>query len=153
MRLAFLLAIAACGAGFAVQPAAADVVPGTPTAETEIRNVLGRWDRARAQHDLRVLAEILDSRFVANEPAGERIGRDEVLAGCAPGRGARLITRDGLEIVLRGATATARARVTTIGTPAGPSVGEVTDELAVLVREGTAWRLLSTRSAAAAAPR
>src|SRR3712207_4605494 len=98
MRPALSLLLVACVAALAATPVAADVVPGTPTPETEIRNVLGRWDRARAQHDVAVLAELLDEAFVAAGTGGEQLSRADLLAGRAPERGARLITRDDLRV-------------------------------------------------------
>jgi ketosteroid isomerase-like protein len=149
LRPALLLA-ALAGAAAPVAPLAADVVPGIPSAEVEIGGVLGRWDRARAQHDERVLDEILASDFVATGPAsGSRLTRADILAGRALENGARLAVRERLDVRLSGDTATAHSLVNWIGTRQDPTGGRMISETVTLRREGDRWLLVGSRSALA----
>ena len=146
MRSALLLLAALAAAAPAV-PSAATVVPGVPSAETDIASALGRWDRARAQDDRRVLAEVMAEDFTATWLEGGRLTRADILAGRAPEAGARLIFREDILIQVSGRTATATTKVIRIGTAAGPERGEVTRETLTLRREGDRWRLVTSRSA------
>ncbi|HEX8655019.1 MAG TPA: nuclear transport factor 2 family protein [Allosphingosinicella sp.] len=144
---------AAVAAGFApvaaaAHPllAAATVVPGVPTPETEIRSVLGFWDRARAQHDVRVLDRLLAPEFAAITAAGAPLGRAALLAGGAPERGARMIEREGLAVAIDGDRATATSRLVRIGTPRGAETAEVTRETLTLRREGETWLIVRSVS-------
>lgn len=143
MRLAFLLAFAA---PLAATPVAADVVPGEPSAETEIANVLGRWDRARAQRDARVLAELMAEEFAATWAGGGRLTRADILAGRAPEAGARLIYREDIAVTVAGGHAVFTSRVIRIATALGPDRAEITRETVSLRREGGSWRLASARA-------
>jgi ketosteroid isomerase-like protein len=138
-----LLALAA---PLAAAPAAADVVPGIPSAETEIAGVLGRWDRARAQSDARVLAELMAADFAATWAEGGRLGRADIIAGRAPEAGARLIYREDIHVAVAGGDAVFTSRVIRIGTASGPDRAEVTRETVTLRREGDTWRLVSSRA-------
>lgn len=144
MRLALLLL--ALAAPLAATPAAADIVPGVPSAETEIAGILGRWDRARAQSDERVLAEIMAEDFAATWAGGGRLGRADILAGRAPEAGARLIYREDIHVAVAGRSAVFTSRVIRIGTALGPDRAEVTRETVTLRREGESWRLVSSRA-------
>jgi hypothetical protein len=145
--LPLLLAALACAAPL---PVLATVVPGVPSAETEVAGVLGRWDRARAQHDPRVLAEVMAKDFVATWAEGARLTRSDILAGKAPEKGARLIYRDEIDIQVAGDRASARTRVVRVGTAGGADRGEITRETVVLRRSRGAWLLVASRSDPAA---
>ena len=154
MRRSIALLIAAAAAAVVpAPPAAADVVPGTPTAETEIRNVLGRWDRARAQHDGRVLGEIMAEDFTARTADGESLDRADILAGRAPERGARMIFRDDLQIVVSGGRATTRSLATRVGTARSADEGVTTRETLVLRAGDGGWQLVSSLVNTVAQPR
>lgn len=140
--LLLLTALAAAPA----PPLSATVIPGKPTAETEIASVLGRWDRARAQGDVRVLAEVMAKDFTATWLDGGRLSRADILAGKAPEAGARLIYREDIAVAVAGDTATFTSRVIRIGTVRGPDRADVTRETVSLRRFGDAWRLVSSRS-------
>lgn len=144
MRLAPLLL--AFASPLAATPAAADVVPGEPSSETEIANVLGRWDRARAQRDARVLAELMAEDFAATWTGGGRLGRADILAGRAPEAGARLIYREDIAVTVAGGNAVFTSRVIRIATARGPDRADITRETVTLRREGESWRLVSSRS-------
>lgn len=126
---------------------AGTVVPGVPTPETEIRSVLGFWDRARAQHDVRVLDRILAPEFAAVTAAGARLDRAALLEAGAPELGARMIERENLVIHLDGSSATATSRVVRIGTPRGDETADVTSETLILRRDGESWLIVSSASA------
>jgi len=125
---------------------AGTVVPGVPTPETEIRSVLGFFDRARAQQDVGVLARITAEDFAAATADGVRLDRAALLAGAAPEAGARMIVRDDLAVKVSQDSASATARVTRIGTPRGPETSEVTRETVELRRSGDAWLIVGVRS-------
>jgi ketosteroid isomerase-like protein len=145
MRLPLLAALA-FAALLAAAPAAADVVPGVPSAETEIASVLGRWDRARAQRDARVLAEIMAEDFAATWAEGGRLTRADILAGRAPEAGARLIYREDIAVTVAGGSATFTSRVIRIGTALGPDRAEISRETVTLRRERDRWRLVGSRA-------
>ncbi|HEX8366532.1 MAG TPA: nuclear transport factor 2 family protein [Allosphingosinicella sp.] len=149
--LRFVLLAATAGlapAATVAQPMlfAGTVVPGVPTPETEIRSVLGFWDRARAQHDAGILDRILAPEFAAVTAAGTPLGRQALLAGGAPERGARMIDREGLVIAIDGDRATAASRVIRIGTPCGAETADVTIETLTLRREGGTWLIVRSVS-------
>ena len=125
---------------------AATIVPGVPTPETEIRSVLGFWDRARAQHDVGVLDRILAPEFAAIGAAGAPLSRAALLAQGAPERGARMIDREGLVIAIDGDRATAASRVIRIGTPRGDETAEFTTETLTLRRQGDTWLIVRSVS-------
>lgn len=146
MRSALLL-LAALAAAAPTLPAAATVMPGTPSAEVDIESVLGRWDRARAQSDRRVLAEVMAKDFTSTSVGGDRLTRADILAGRAPEAGARLIYREDIVIRVAGRRATATTKVIRIGTKAASDRAEVSRETLTLRREGDTWRLVTSRSA------
>jgi hypothetical protein len=143
-RLALVLA--ALAAALPPVPTAATVVPGTPSAETEIADLLGRWDRARAQRDARVLDEVMASDFTARWSDGVRLTRADILAGRSPEAGARLIYREDIGMTVAGDDAVFTSRVIRIATALGADRGEVTRERVTLRRTSGAWRLASSRS-------
>lgn len=141
-----LLILAALASVAPALPAAATTVPGEPTAETEIADVLGRWDRARAQRDRRVLAELMAEDFTATRNGGARLTRADILAGKSPEAGARLIYREDIAFAVAGDRATVTSRVIRIGTARGPDLADVSRETAELRRSDGRWRLAGTRS-------
>lgn len=143
-RLALFLA--ALAAALPPLPAAATVAPGTPSSETDIANVLGRWDRARAQRDSRVLDEVMASDFTARWSDGVRLSRADILAGRAPEAGARLIYREDIAVAVNGDRAVFTSRVIRIGTALGDDRGEVTRETVTLRRAAGTWRLATSVS-------
>ena len=151
-----LLAVSLFAAAAAIPAAAAayplfvagTVVPGVPSAETEIRSVLGFFDRARAQHDAGVLDRILAPEFEAVTSAGARLGRSAFLRSGAPERGARMIEREELVVQVEGSRATATSRLIRIGTRRGPETADFARETLLLRRTGERWLIVS----AAAAP-
>lgn len=149
LRTALIAAAVLAPAAAAAHPllVAGTVVPGVPTPETEIRSVLGFWDRARAQHDVRVLDHILAPEFAAITTAGTALGRTALLATGAPERGARMIEREALAIAIEGDRATATSRLIRIGTPRGPETADVTTETLTLRRSGDRWLIASSVSA------
>ena len=146
LRFAVLLALALAFSLAGPEPIAATVVPGTPSAEVDIAGVVGRWDRARAQDDRRVLDEVMASEFSASWTEGGRLVRADILAGRAPEAGARLIFREDIVVIVQGDVATFRSRVVRIGTAAGPERADTSAELVSLRRERGAWRLVSSLS-------
>jgi hypothetical protein len=145
-RFAALLALALAFSLGRPDPAVATVVPGTPSAEVDIAGVVGRWDRARAQDDRRVLDQVMASDFSASWTDGERLHRADILAGRAPEAGARLIFREDILVIVQGDVATFRSRVVRVGTAAGPDRADTSAELVSLRRERGAWRLVSSLS-------
>jgi ketosteroid isomerase-like protein len=140
-----MLASAAAGAAHPLL-VAGTVVPGVPTPETEVRSVLGFWDRARARHDAAVLARITAVDFAATTADGAALTRSALLAGAAPEAGARMILRDDLAVRIDGDAATATARLTRIGTPRGPETADVTLETVALRRSGDSWLIVSVEA-------
>ena len=149
LRTALIAAAAFAPAPAAAHPllVAGTVVPGVPTPETEIRSIIGFWDRARAQHDVRVLDRILAPEFTAATPSGARLDRAALLASGAPERGARMIEREGLAIAIQGDRATAVSRLIRIGTPRGAETADVATETLALRRSGDSWLIVSSASA------
>jgi hypothetical protein len=144
-RLALLLA--ALAAVLPPVPAAATVVPGTPSPEVDIAGVLGRWDRARAQRDARVLDEVMASDFTARWSDGVHLTRADILAGRSREAGARLIYREDIAVAVNGDRAVFTSRVIRIGTALGADRGEVTLETVTLRRAAGSWRLATSVSA------
>lgn len=151
MRHKFL---AAALLALASPPAWATVVVGPPpTAEALVAQTIATWDRARAQHDERYLADLAAEDFTALTATGERLDRAALLVRGTPERGARMVTSEIISVDVRGATAHASARVISIQ----GERGVVTFERITLRREpdplsgGERWRIVRSESSAHAA--
>jgi glutathione S-transferase len=145
-RLFLLAALAAVAGPSPSMPLVAAVIPGPASVETDIASVLGRWDRARAQRDVRVLREVMANEFTASWVEGGRLTRADILAGRAPEAGARLIYREDIAVEVAGDTAIFTSRVIRIGTARGSDQAEVSRETVRLHHDGDKWRLLSSHS-------
>jgi ketosteroid isomerase-like protein len=149
MPLLLLATLATVPATSPAVPIPAAVISAPANAETDIASVLGRWDKARAQRDVRTLRAIMAKEFIATSPEG-RLTREDILAGRAPEAGARLIYREDIAVAVAGDTATFTSRVIRIGTARGSDQPEITRETIRLYRHRDVWRLLSSRSDATA---
>jgi sarcosine oxidase gamma subunit len=121
MRPLLLAALAVAALSPAAAPAALPsllgmtvVVGPPPKAEAVVAQLLGLWDRARAQHDERYLRQLVTDDFTAVTAAGERLDRRALLARGTPERGATMVTSEAVKVSISGDTATATARVTSV---------------------------------------
>jgi ketosteroid isomerase-like protein len=124
------------------------VVGPPPTPEALVAQTIGIWDRARAQHDQRYLANLAAEDFIALTATGEQLDRAALLARGTPERGARMVSSEIVSVHVTGDTARASARVTSIQSERGV----VTLERITLRREpdlrggGERWRIVRSES-------
>ncbi|HEX9932203.1 MAG TPA: nuclear transport factor 2 family protein [Allosphingosinicella sp.] len=124
------------------------VVGPPPKEETVVAQLLGMWDRARAQHDARYLNRLVAEDFTAVTAAGERLDRHALLTRGTPERGASMVTSEDVKVSVAGDTATATAKVTSVIAERGI----VTLETLTFRRDpdpsnpGAGWRILRSVS-------
>ncbi len=125
------------------------VVSRTPPApEALVEQLLGVWDRARAQHHVRSLAKITAEDFTAVTADGTRLTRADVLARGTPERGARMVTSEEIVVHVAGDIAHATARVTSIF---GDRARVTTERITLRLLEdsidgGKHWRIVRSES-------
>jgi ketosteroid isomerase-like protein len=148
LAAAALLAPAAAPGALHPLLGATVVVGPAPREETVVAQLLGLWDRARAQHDARDRDRLVTDDFTAVTATGERLDRQALLTRGTPERGATMVTSEDVKVSVAGDTATATARVTSVIAERGI----VTFETLTFRREadpahrGAGWRILRSVS-------